>query len=229
MVVVGFTAFAINLLINYILTFILPPRKQDVFMKASFRFFFKLLFIKVKVKREEHVPMDQIYVFMSNHQSLFDAPLMAAYIPNFMRGIEADNHFKWPIYGMFVKRVGNIPIDRTNVRSSLKSIDKGVEYLQNNTSMLIFPEGHRSEDGKVLPFKKLPFILVQKGKVGIVPIGIDGLYKLKNKNSPWVNLTTCRMKFGKIIPYEILQNMTLDEMMVYTQAEIERLVREIDN
>lgn len=107
---------------------------------------------------------------MSNHASLFDIPLLEAYIPTFVRGVEALRQFKWRVYGWAIRRVGNIPIDRKNIHASIKSMKKTEKILKKGQSIVILPEGHRTLDGNLGQFKKLPFHLAKQAGVPIIPI-----------------------------------------------------------
>jgi len=138
----------------------------------------------------------------------------------YLRGIEAESHFKWPIFGYYLKRHGNIPINRDNVRSSLKSMDKAADYLKDGISIIIFPEGHRTLTGDIQAFKKLPFMLAKKAGVPIVPIGIDGLYQLKRKNSWVVRHSSVKMNFGTVVPVEKVLSSKPEELMELVFNEV---------
>ena len=77
----------------------------------------------------------------------FDIPLLGGYIPGCARGVEASRQHAWPLYGWAMRRLGNIPIDRKNVFSSLNSISQTAEVLTEGKSMIILPERHRTVDG----------------------------------------------------------------------------------
>jgi 1-acyl-sn-glycerol-3-phosphate acyltransferase len=201
-----------------LLTFVIPHQKLDPFIKLSLKPLFFLLFVKVKVEGTDKIRKDQTYLFMSNHASLFDVPLLGAYIPTLIRGIEADRQFKWPFYGWLVRRLGNIPISRESIHESIKSIRKAEAYLQSGISMVILPEGHRTKDGHLLPFKKLPFFLAKQAGVAIVPIGLSGLFTLKPVHSWIIHPQTIKIKFGDIIP--------ADQVQKHTEVALRNLVKD---
>jgi len=222
--VFGLLLFSIMVLFSLIGVYIFPIKTFEPTLKASFRLLFKLLFMKVEVVGSENIESGKTYLFMSNHVSVFDAPLTAGFIPRNFRAIEADSHFKWFGYGALIKRMGNIPINRNNVRESLKSINKAVEYLKNGRSMLIFPEGHRSLDGEMRPFKKLPFHMAKEAGVDIIPFGISGLFRVKAKNNWLVQPTRIQVKYGKPISAETIKKLSKDELMEHTREKIAELV-----
>ena len=172
----------------------------------------------------DKIDPDQTYLFMSNHASLFDVPLLGSYIPKLVRGIEADRQFKWPFYGWLVRRLENIPISRESIHASIKSIRKAEEYLRTGISMVILPEGPRTKDGEILPFNKLPFFLARQAEVAVVPIGLSGLFTLKAVNSWLIHPHTIKMKFGEIIPVNQVKELSVIELRDLIKEKIESLI-----
>ena len=206
------------------MTILFKPKHYDPWMKALVRGLFKVAGIKVTVEGLENIDTKQHYLFMSNHVSLFDVPLIGGFIPNFVRGVEATRQFKWPFYGWAVKRLGNIPIDRKNIHASIKSIHKAQSKLETGYSIAIMPEGTRTLDGKLGPFKKLPFHLAKESHTAIVPMGLSGLYTLKAKESWHIQPTPVKVKFGKPIPIETVDELSTIDLMNYTRDKIQALI-----
>ena len=119
---VGFLYFGICCTIVIVLTFFLSSQTIDPLIKKMLRILLIIMFIHVESEGEEKIDRDSTCLFMSNHVNLFDIPLLQGYIPNFVRGIEANLQFKWPFYGWAIRRLGNIPIDRENIHASIRSI-----------------------------------------------------------------------------------------------------------
>lgn len=207
-----------------IVSYILPPKKYNPWMQKLLKFVFTLMFIKVEVEGSENVSPDKTYLYMSNHVSLFDIPLLAGFIPGYVRGVEASRQHAWPLYGWAIRRLGNIPIDREKIFSSLSSISKTANVISEGKSMIILPEGHRTMDGKLRQFKSFPFLLAKKGEVEILPIGLSGLYSLKNKNSWTINPNTIKIKFGKPITTVIIEELPTKELRDKVREEINSLV-----
>ena len=192
---VGGLVFGLILLLTLIFTFLLPPKIYDPWIKKLLRLFFKIIGIEVEVEGRDKINPDQTYLFMSNHVNIFDIPLLGGYIPNFFRGIEADYQHNWPFYGWVLKRYGNITIERENIQRSITSVRKAEKLLKNGKSITILPEGHRTTDGNLRPFKKLPFHLAKQAGVEIVPIGMSGLFHLKKKGQWLIRPTKVKIKF----------------------------------
>ncbi len=207
-----------------LLTFIIPHEKLDPLLKRLLKLLFHLLFIKVKVEGIDSIQTDQTYLFMANHASLFDVPLLGGYIPKLVRGIEADRQFKWPFYGWMVRRLGNIPISRESIHESIKSIRKAETYLRSGISMVILPEAHRTKDGKLLSFHKLPFFLAKQAEVAVVPIGLSGLFTLKAVNSWLIHPQTIKIKFGESIPVNQVRSHSVVELRDLVREKIKKLI-----
>jgi len=221
---VGILYFAVLCMIGILLTFFIPQERLDPWIKRSLRLLFRLLHTRVAVEGADKIDPEKIYLFMANHASLFDVPLLEAYIPTFVRGVEAKQHFNWPLYGWALKRIGNIPIDRNNIHASIRSIRKTESLLQAGRSIVILPEGHRTRDGNLRPFKKLPFFLAKQADIPILPMGLSGLFELNKKGSWLIRPTTLKVKFGDVIPVEKVRSLPAMELLDLTRKKIETLI-----
>lgn len=210
--IVGGLYFVCLCFVTIFLTLFFKPEKFDSFLKKSLKVLFKIIFVKVSVEGEDNVAPDETYLFMANHVSLFDIPLLAAYIPTFVRGVEALRQFKWPVYGWVIRRLGNIPIDRKNIHASIRSMKKTEGLLRNGQSIAILPEGHRTLDGQLRPFKKLPFHLAKQALVPILPIGHSGLFQLKSKRSWVIRPRPITIRFGQPVLPEVIEKLSKDDL-----------------
>jgi len=180
--------------------------------------------LRIKVTGRERVDTAKAHVFMANHASFFDLFILAGYIPGDKRGVEAEHHFKWPFWGFVIRRGGQVPIDRENPRSAMRSIQKAADYLKRGISVLILPEGTRTTTGEMLPFKKLPFKLAKMGGAGIAPIGISGTFGIKRKTSWIMRPGRVDVRFGDPIPAEVVAEMDMEELMALTRERIASLL-----
>lgn len=210
--IVGGLYFILLSLLTFALTFFFKPRILDPWIKKRLRFLFKLLFIKVYSEGSEKIDPQKTYLFMSNHSSLFDIPLLEAYIPAYVRGVEALRQFKWPVYGWVIKRLGNIPIDRKNIHASIRSMKVTEQSIKGGLSIVILPEGHRTLDGNLGDFKRLPFHLAKEAGVPIIPIRISGLFELKRKGSWFIRPRPVSIKFGDPVETEEIEALSVDEL-----------------
>ena len=191
--------------------------------KPLLKFFFILMFIKVRLEYKEKIDVNKNYLYMPNHISILDAPLMFAYTPHIINALEAEDHFTWPLYGKIIKKWGNIPVNRKNAKSSYTSMMKVKDVLQKRNSVLIYPEGGRTTNGKLKRLKKLPFHLAKKANATIIPMGISGLYNINRKGTLLFSLGSIKIKFGKAVTSEEVNKMTEDDLMERVKNDIKNL------
>jgi 1-acyl-sn-glycerol-3-phosphate acyltransferase len=127
------------------------------------------------------------YVVVSNHQSHADIPILSN-LPWEMKWIGKEELFRVPIIGWMMKLAGDIPVDRQDRRSGAKMLLVANTYLQQKCSVMFFPEGTRSPDGRVGRFTDGAFLIAIKAGVPILPVAVEGSYNCLPKKS-W--------KFGK--------------------------------
>jgi len=118
---------------------------------------------------------------MSNHQSNFDIPVLQAYLSTHFKWLAKAELFKIPFFGYVLKRAGYLSIDRSDRVSAVKSLKKATEIIRSGVSVLIFPEGTRSQDGNIRPFKKGGFVLAVDAGVPVVPVIINGTWSIMSK------------------------------------------------
>lgn len=143
--------------------------------------------IKVTVNGLANIDPAQSYVYMSNHQSNFDIPILLAYLPVQFRWLAKAELFKIPIFGRAMRGAGYVKIDRFNQKSAFESINEAAGKMKNGVSIMIFPEGTRSRDGHIRPFKKGGFIMALDAGVPIVPIVLKGTWTIMDKSSLRIN------------------------------------------
>jgi len=129
--------------------------------------------VNVTLAGTEHLP-DGPVIFMSNHQSNFDIFSLLAAMPRQIHWIAKKELFEIPIFGPSMRRGGYIPLDRGNGRKALQSMDEAATTIHNGKSVVLFPEGTRTPDGNLLPFKRGGFILARKADVPVIPVTING-------------------------------------------------------
>jgi 1-acyl-sn-glycerol-3-phosphate acyltransferase len=155
---------------------------------------------KLSVEGLEHLTPGQPYVFVSNHQSTIDIPVLFVGIPWNTRFV-AKKALKYvPMLGWYMWAAKFIFVDRGNHREAVRSLDDAGEQIRGGISIMVFPEGTRSGDLLVHPFKKGPFALAMKARVPVVPVAIEGSGKLMPKNSWSITPGPIRVKVGRPIP-----------------------------
>ncbi len=147
----------------------------------------KVAGVTVTVHGAEKLNPQQPYIYISNHQSAFDILAHVVSIPGTMRFIAKQELFRIPVFAQGMRTVGMIPIDRGNSEKARESLNKAIAILKNGVSVIIYPEGTRSQTGQIKPFKKGGFILALKSGLPIVPTVISGSVNILKKKSFRVN------------------------------------------
>jgi 1-acyl-sn-glycerol-3-phosphate acyltransferase len=165
------------------------------------------------VEGSEHVDPNRPTVYLSNHQSTIDIPALFRAIPVNLRFI-AKNELKYvPVLGWYMLLAKFIFIDRGNRRRALESMDRAGERIRSGISIIAFPEGTRSPDGRILPFKKGPFAVALKAKVAVCPVTIEGSGKLMPKAKWTITPGPIRVKIGAPISTENLREEDRERLM----------------
>jgi 1-acyl-sn-glycerol-3-phosphate acyltransferase len=138
--------------------------------------------VQVFVREMEPLEPGRAFVFMSNHQSNFDIPVLLGHLPVPFRWLAKAELFKIPIFGRAMLGAGYIPIDRSDRPAAIASLRQAAEVVRGGVSVVIFPEGTRSPDGRLKPFKKGGFVMAIEAGVPIVPVVLKGTFDIMPKN-----------------------------------------------
>lgn len=155
--------------------------------------------VKVKIEGMEHIKGEGPYIFMSNHQSSYDIFALLGHLPFQFKWMAKKELFSIPFLGWTMAAAGYISIDREGSRETVKAMNEASQRIQDGMSVVIFPEGSRSPDGSIQPFKKGGFTLAIKSKVPIVPIAIAGSREIMAKDQLTVAPGEIRMRMGSLI------------------------------
>jgi 1-acyl-sn-glycerol-3-phosphate acyltransferase len=139
--------------------------------------------VKVEIRGFENIDRRRTYIFMCNHVSNLDPPILIARIPGRTSVLVKKELFRIPILGPAMRLASLVPVDRSNREAAIASVQAGVAVLKTGIHMTVFPEGTRSSDGKLLPFKKGPFYLATDSDIPIVPVTVTGTEKLMPKGA----------------------------------------------
>jgi len=169
--------------------------------------------IKVRTKGQENIRDDVPSVFMCNHQSYFDIFAVLAYLPADFKFILKQELMKIPFLGLAMKRAGHIAIQRDNPREAIRSMNEVAEKIKSGTSVLIFPEGTRSVDGRLQKLKKGGFHMAIKSGCDIVPVAISNSNRIVTKGSLKINRGSFHIHFGKPIPIKGYERKNMPELM----------------
>jgi 1-acyl-sn-glycerol-3-phosphate acyltransferase len=139
--------------------------------------------IKVTLHGRGNILRGQPQIFFCTHKSYFDVFCLLAYFPVQYRWLAKEELFHLPLFGRVMRKGGYIPIDRSNSRKAYRSMVAAAEKVRAGTSLVIFPEGTRSPDGRVQPFKTGGAALAIQAQVPVVPVAIVGTDRIMPKGS----------------------------------------------
>ncbi len=190
-----------------IITFLLLPfnykgKIYHFMAKIWSRLILAIFNIKVRIKGLENISKKQNYIYISNHASAMDIPALIHGIPDQIRFLAKQELGKIPFWGWLLKYGGYILIDRKNPKRAIKSIQRAIEKIKSGVSVLVFAEGTRSVDGKLLPFKRGGFMLAIKSKTPVIPVTILGSHKIMKKHKLEINPGTIEILLDKPIQVE---------------------------
>lgn len=225
----GGLIFIFTMIIILILHPILKTEQLFYFTRFSFKLMLKILFIRIKVIYEEPIDKSKTYIFMPNHVSLMDVLFATAYAPVFYNAIEAHTHFRWFMYGKVIKILGQIPINRKNPKSSLKSFEIAKQRLKQGRSIIVFPEGTRSRTGKLGKFKTMPFTFALEAQADIVPTAILGNDNLIPEKSLLLKPSKITIVFGKHLKHNEIKNLSDEQLKDKTKQIIQEMKNKYQN
>jgi len=137
----------------------------------------RMVGVKVEVAGSEKLDWNRTYIFMCNHASNLDPPIVIPVMPRRTSVLVKKELFRVPLLGRAMSLASLVPVDRQNRESAIASLHSAADVLRSGINLTVWPEGTRSRDGHLLPFKKGPFYLATETGVPIVPITLVGTHK----------------------------------------------------
>ncbi len=166
--------------------------------------------LKVQVQGVKNIPHEGSAIYVSNHQSNFDIPIIFTGLPIQFRWMAKQEMFRIPLFGLAMKLSGIIPIDRSNQRTTIHSIIAAARRIKEGASVVIFPEGTRTPDGQLQKFKKGALLIAAKAQVPVVPIVIHGSYQIQPKDRWKINGSLLKMEILPSIATAGLKSKDID-------------------
>ncbi len=179
-----------------------------------------VLCCRVRHTGRRNIPREGGVLVVANHQSHFDPPLVGMVGPRRMNYLARDTLFRFKPFGWLIHSIGSIPIDRKG--RALAGIKTALRCLKRGEMLVVFPEGTRSPDGEIQPFRPGFTTLAVRGRAAILPVGIEGAYEGWPRNQKLPRLCNAHVHYGSPIPAEEVSRLGERELI----AEVERRVRE---
>lgn len=181
-------------------------RKQIAVARAWARCLLSVSGVRVKAEGLEKIAPNGSYVFVSNHLSYMDTPVVLANIPAQFRFLAKSGLFQIPLLGTHLARAGHIPVPREDARAAVKTMTTAAQVIrERGISLLIFPEGGRSPDGDLASFKEGAAYIAIRAGVPLVPIALKGTREILPYGSGHVRSGRVTMRIGDPIPTDQVQ------------------------
>ena len=176
---------------------------------------------RVRVRGAGAIPSDRAVIYATNHQSLFDVLALVRALPGQYRMIAKKELFAIPVFGWALWLAGFIKIDRSDRERAFQSLDLAAGKIRSGMSVVVFPEGTRSPDGSLQPFKKGGFVLAIQTGCPLVPVSISGSRAVMSKDSLEIRRGVIDVVIGEPIDASRYSFEQRDELIAETRHAIE--------
>ncbi|MFH1214888.1 MAG: lysophospholipid acyltransferase family protein [Pseudomonadota bacterium] len=225
LILVPLLTFVTSLLaIIFLVVFRGSARKAQVFPRMWGKLILFAGGVRVKVEGLENIAPGKPYIFAANHQSQFDIFTMQGCFDFDFRWLAKKELFQIPLFGRAMHLAGYISIDRSHGREALKSLKEAAERIASGTSVILFPEGTRSLDGKLHPFKTGGMVLAIKSGVPLVPVGISGTFHILPKGKLLAKPGRVTIRVGSPVETKELVAGQKQELAERMHDEVARLL-----
>jgi len=208
----------------------IDPRRNDGAQRMLCRVVMKLAGVNLVVRCAPGFDPARTCFLLTNHVNLFDPFVLYATIPQFFRGLELESHFRIPVYGWMMKRFGNVPVPDVNRPSDLKRMWRLTRAaLDSGVSLAVFPEGQRTRDGRVGPFKDGVFRMALQFGTPIVPVSIVGSFEFNKKTSWLIRPGTVTVYLHDVIETKDLRKEDFPALRERVRAIISKPIDDLHN
>ncbi len=169
--------------------------------------------IRLTIEGRDRLEPGKPYYFVGNHQSAIDIPIIMLATGGDVRFMAKDTLFKLPVMGSAMHRCGYVPIDRDDARSTSRALRRALERMKNDpVSFAMFPEGTRTYDGRLLPFRKGALKIGLLSGMPVVPFTIDGAWRVNDRARFEIKPGPVRVVFHEPIPVEKLAELNSTQL-----------------
>ncbi|HOW84860.1 MAG TPA: lysophospholipid acyltransferase family protein [Candidatus Aminicenantes bacterium] len=196
-------------------TFVFRGRALEALIKGGCRAVLAAAGVRLRVRGRENIVPGRQYVVMMNHVSFFDPLVYQVSFPPPLRGAEEESHFGWPVYGAVLRRLGMFPLSRRDTARAVGTLRRAAAWIRERPgfSFGIMPEGTRTRDGRLSPFKRGGFLTAIEAGVDILPIVERGAFEIARKGSLIVRPGTIDVTVEPAVPTAGYTKETADELI----------------
>jgi len=200
--------------------------KAQQFPRAWGRLLCRIANVRVRVEGGEQLDPAKPYIFIGNHCSMADIMSFSGYITHDYRWIAKKELFAIPIFGAGMRAVDFIPIDRSHGREAVQSLNAAAERIAGGSSVILFPEGTRSPDGHLRPFKTGAVMLAVKAGVELVPVGFNGTHQVLPKGKLILRGGEVVLRIGQPLPSKDFKAKDKQALAALLQQRVAELLDE---
>jgi len=180
--------------------------------------------VKVYTEGIEHIEPATAYVYIPNHTSFFDIFSLLAYLPVNFKFILKEELMRLPILNWAMRKAGYISISRSSAARARKTIKGAIDMIKKGTSLVIFAEGTRSNDGTLQPLKRGAFQLAMASGTPIIPVAIKGSSEVMTKGSYKIKSGTIRITAAKPIPTKNFKKQQMPELIASVTESLQAML-----
>ena len=212
--------FVLGCLTLFALRVFVDARSSEWFLRPFCRNVVRLAGARCEVRRPPGFDGERTVLFICNHVNIFDPFVVYAAVPQITRGLHLESHFRVPFYGWMMKRFDNVGVPTQRTPGNLRiMVDRCQRALEGGTSLVMFPEGHRTRTGRLGRFHNGPFRMAKEFRVPVVPLSIVGSFEWKRPQS-W------RLRPGRVVVH-LHEAIEPEEIGRLTEGELRDRVREV--
>lgn len=179
--------------------------------------------VPVTVEGLEKIDTGKAHVYVVNHLSALDIPVLYVYLPFQFRILAKLELFRYPFMGWHLRRSGQIPVVLENPKASIRSLHQAIAAVKKNMPLVVFPEGGRSPDGQLQPFMGGAFYAAIKAQADVVPMALVGTYEVLKMNTWHIMPRPVRLLIGDPIPTVALKSHDLERVIGQAREAIARM------
>ena len=204
----------------WLASFVSRGRALELLIKGGSRAVLLAAGVRVRVRGRENAVPGRQYVAMMNHVNFFDPLVFQAAFPPPLRGVEEESHFRWPVYGGVIRRVGMFPISRRDTASAVATLRRAADWLRGRpeVSFGIMPEGTRTLDGRLGAFKRGGFLMALETGLDILPVVQRGAFEIARKGSLAIRPGRVEVWIEPAVPTAGYAKETVEELMERVRA-----------
>lgn len=201
----------------------LPPLERTLFWSFAQQVcrFVCTVGFSLKCYHQENVPLEGGVLLLSSHQSFLDPPLVASKLNRSVVFLARSTLFKGP-FGRLIRALQAYPVDRG--KPNVSTMKKMINIVQAGRCLLMFPEGTRTDDGEVKPLQNGMALIVKKARVPVVPVVIDGAFKVWPRHRKLPSTGRVRVMYGKPM---LLHDLDSKEIIERVESEMRRMLKEL--